>query len=380
MPQDRHERICISFMYIGLAGGFYATIIANILQIGDVVLQKGLSSVIQTPLKFFIAFLAATALANGLCYFYFSPPIQIPNPEGFTAIKLAPSNHNTNRVEGYCNMTIDENGFNNNVNFPYRDARAIFLGSSQMEGENVNPTENYVARLNAAMPNLQGYNLGVSSTTFVTNFVRIPALVEKFPKSEIVVFEINGMPRMNELIKMRDELAGGQIPEGYNISWKTNNPIMHLASNLPIFRLIWYKYKTLDPKNTAITKGSVANESSSFDASTYETILREVLTLGKSRAGSRNILIFSIDRLQQHPDGSVEIEYGNGEAAIFAKVTAELGIDYVSTGEAFLADYNNRHNFPCGFYNTKPNVGHLNKYGHETIANELAPVVGGLLP
>lgn len=149
-----------------LRGGFYATIIANILQIGDVVLQKGLSSVIQTPLKFFIAFLAATALANGLCYFYFSPPIQIPNPEGFTAIKLAPSNHNTNRVEGYCNMTIDENGFNNNVNFPYRDARAIFLGSSQMEGENVNPTENYVARLNAAMPNLQGYNLGVSSTTF----------------------------------------------------------------------------------------------------------------------------------------------------------------------------------------------------------------------
>lgn len=328
-----------------------------------------------TAFKLLMVFIAATMLANSLCYFYFSPAVQIPNEKHFTELKLIPGNHNPYGIEGYGNITIDENGFNNMINFPYQDARALFLGSSQTEAQHVGSQENYVARLNNALPDLYGYNLGISGSTFVTTFVRISALIKNFPKAEVLVFEINVMPTLNELTKLRDELASGALPDK-DISWKANNPFMYLAARMPLARLIYIKYKTSHPVSTAAAKKSA--EPPEFDAAAYENTLREVLTLGKSVASSRKIVIFSIDRLQQNPDGSAAIAGDNGETAIFAKVSAELGIDYIPTGKAFLTAYNNQHTFPCGFYNTAPNAGHLNIYGHQAIADELAPVLGGI--
>ena len=50
---------------------------------------------------YFGVFVLATLVANGICYFYYSPAIQIENHEKFTDLKNITSNHNPHGDEGY---------------------------------------------------------------------------------------------------------------------------------------------------------------------------------------------------------------------------------------------------------------------------------------
>lgn len=329
----------------------------------------------RPAVQFAGAFVAATVVASIIGYFYYSPAVQIPNPDNFTELKLVTSDHNTQGLEGYGNITIDENGFHNIVGFPMREAQVLFIGSSQTEGAQVSNGENYVALLNAKYPELHGYNLGISASTFATTFIRMQPLKDNFPQARTLVFEINIMPTLAELTKMRDTLASGDIP-AKNIDWKAKNPLVKLAARQPIPRLIYIKNlkdHASDP-NAQSKKVAVA----AFDATAYEQTLREVLSLGKNIAGDSKVVIFGLERLTLAPDGTAEIDSGHGESAIFARVCADLGISYVAMGPYFLESYREQHVLPYGYYNSTPNVGHLSIYGHQAIARALASKLGGI--
>lgn len=319
--------------------------------------------------KYMIAFLCATALANILCYMYYSPAIQIPNHEKYTDVKNLPGNHNPFYVEGGSNTIIDKNGFNNISNIEMDDAKIVFVGSSQTEGQNVSSEDNFVSLLNNYSPGLNGYNIGVSASTFSSTFFRIQPIKKKFPQAKTLVFEINIMPSYSELEKVREHLATGNIPEK-DISWKAGNFFVTNISKVPLVRLLWRQY---DHYRAARIKQS--HQKDELDTVAYHEILMDVFRLAKHEAKDTRIVVFNLSKTEIRGDGTVDIVPDRGENASFAEACAANGFIYVDMGEPFLKMYHEEKVLPYGFLNTPIGKGHLNEKGHECLAKTLLPIL-----
>lgn len=320
--------------------------------------------------SYFGIFLLASFVANGICYFYYSPAIQIANHEKFTDLKNVTSNHNPHGDEGYGNISIDENGFNNQVGFDIAEARLVCIGSSQTEAQHVKSDENYVSLINQAYPDARAYNIGISASTFSSTFVRMTPLKEKFPVAEAFIFEINALPPSLENLRQMEQILVADRIEEKDISWKNGNVILKAVGTIPLCRLLWRQYdhhrknaNAKPPENTAL------------DTDAYEYYLRRVLSLGKEKAGNTRLIIFSLPKTNLAKDGAVEIAQDLGKNEIFKKVCADLDIAYVDMASPFKAAYAEEHVLPYGFLNSPIGTGHLNIYGHRIIADTLAKVL-----
>ena len=324
---------------------------------------------IRNVFSYFSIFLLATILVNGICYFYYSPAIQTANHEKFTDLKNIPSAHNPHGVEGYGNISIDENGFNNQVDFAMDEAEILFIGSSQTEAQHVNAKENFVSLIHQEYPAARAYNLGISASTFSSTFFRIMPLREKFPRAKVFVFEINVMPSLADLQQMEKLLSEDDIPEK-DISWKNGNMALKAIGTIPICRLLWRQYDHHRRNDTA-----KVIQSGDFDTDAYEQELRRVLLLGKEKAGTTEIIIFNLAHTRLNKAGDVEIIPDQGENEIFQKVCSDINMTYIDMAEPFTEAYQSKHVLPYGFLNSPIGTGHLNRYGHCIIADTMETVL-----
>jgi lysophospholipase L1-like esterase len=59
----------------------------------------------------------------------------------------------------------------------------------------------------------------------------------------------------------------------------------------------------------------------------------------------------------------------------FSRLCKEHNITFIDMSDDFIAAYNKEKIVPYGFSNTIPGEGHLNKYGHEIIAERLSKTI-----
>jgi len=308
------------------------------------------------------AFIGAALIANGLCYFYYSPAVQTDNLDKYTEAKSEPSTHNPHGTEGYGMAVIDDNGFSNTNLFPYKEAEILCVGSSQTEAQHINWDENYVYLLNQLVPDSKAYNLGVSGQRFASSFYRISALKENFPACRALIFEVNAMPTEKELQMMKGYMERGEIPVR-DLSWKHGNLALRVIGQIPLCRLLWSQYDH--------SRKVVVNGRSEKVGDSYRKLVGEVLALGKEQAGSTPIIIFNLSRLKIEHDGSVTISADQGEGEAMRIACQEQGICFIDMGETFLDNYAAERVLPYGFANSKVGVGHLNVYGHRMLADTL---------
>ena len=321
-------------------------------------------------LKYGGAFLLATFVMNGICYFYYSPAIQVPNHENYTAFRMQPSNHNIIGTEGYGSILIDENGFNNNNDFDFRDAKTLFVGSSQTFAEYVSTSENFVSLLNKKSSDIKAYNLGVSGSNFSTSFYRISPLIENFPNATTLVFEIRAnMPSLEELNEIDKVFKTENVPEE-DIDLKMENPITLLGRSMPLRRMLLKQYN--DRKKEDTKQSQTDNNASSFDAETYRTKLNEVLVEGALRSEGRKIAIFFLPYFELQKDGTISASMSREKEELFRQVCEEHNILYINMEEPFMEAYHTRHILPYGFRNSLIGKGHLNPEGYAILAEEFA--------
>lgn len=324
---------------------------------------------------YFGIFLLASLVANGICYFYYNIPISTANHEKFTSAKYVPSDHNVQGTEGYGNISIDANGFNNQVDFAIDEAEILFIGSSQTEARQVDTNKNYVSIINQEYPAAKAYNLGISGEKFSSIFFRIKPLKEKFPHAKVFVFEMNAMPSLADLQNIETLLSEDNIDNmpGKAMGWRNNNPVMLKATEMiPIVRLLKWNYFLTQERKKDETKGELKIE---LDADAYEQQLRRVLLLGKEKAGTTEIIIFNLAHTKLNQAGDVEIIPDKGENEIFQKVCSDISMTYIDMAEPFREAYKKEHVLPYGFLNSPIGTGHLNQYGHRIIANTLEKVL-----
>lgn len=335
-------------------------------------MKESLSFKMRYAAKMVFSVVLALLLANLICYFFYSPAIQVPNVEEYTNLKNVPGNHNPHSGgEGLGNAIIDENGFNNLGFFPFEKAKTLCMGSSQTEGQNVQAEETYVSLLNKRHSDINAYNLGVSAASFEKMFFRIGKLKQKFPEAETIIFEINSIPDLDSLKRLRTLMENNDIVSE-DISWKNGNIFVKTISEIPLCRLLWHKTATRlkELKKADNNKAEIKEVSGE-----YHQVLDDIMRLAKEQSGDTKIIIMTLDFLEINNDGTASVINDNGEREIFAKVCKANGIKYVSTGSAFLRMYTEQHQLPNGFLDSQLGVGHLNVYGHEAIADLLVNIL-----
>lgn len=74
-------------------------------------------------------------------------------------------------------------------------------------------------------------------------------------------------------------------------------------------------------------------------------------------------------------DGSVEYQTTFEELDRFTQICRDISIDFVDMTEDFKTLYEEKYTLAHGFSNTAVGEGHLNKYGHQVIADRLSEVI-----
>jgi len=89
-------------------------------------------------------------------------------------------------------------------------------------------------------------------------------------------------------------------------------------------------------------------------------------------------IIFFHPHMKLNSDGSASLDVDQRYVDLYRSVCEEQGIIFLSLGDRFMREYEEKNVLPYGFWNTTPNAGHLNKDGHRMIADELCKVIDQL--
>jgi hypothetical protein len=110
----------------------------------------------------------------------------------------------------------------------------------------------------------------------------------------------------------------------------------------------------------------------------YNAALSDVLGLLADSAGGRNIIIFFHPAIEFDNNGNMIPVVNAKKLRDFVRLCEEHDITFIDMSEDFVAAYNDEKIVPYGFSNTIPGEGHLNKYGHEIIAERLSRTINAI--
>ena len=111
-----------------------------------------------------------------------------------------------------------------------------------------------------------------------------------------------------------------------------------------------------------------------------EQLTWEVLNKIKNKVANKvKVIIVYHPNISLSADGNLEfINSEKKEIEKFSELCQENEIYFLDMSERFKYEYYSNHILPYGFSNTTIGKGHLNKYGHEMIAEELYKVIKGV--
>ncbi len=158
--------------------------------------------------------------------------------------------------------------------------------------------------------------------------------------------------------------------KGINHYIKNYTPILKCLGQKIVKQIdLWKKqsYKIFDKNKIS------AKEDNITDLKEYESTMNKFVSLArKSIPDNVFLIIFYHPNYIMQIDGKIKNDTDKSYLDIFAKVCKNNKIIFIDTDKELQNLYYTKKILPCGFINTAVGYGHLNKYGHEAIANRLA--------
>lgn len=313
-----------------------------------------------------LAFLAMTVF----CLFYYNSPIHYPNDSGATDYKWYPKTFYSRWTEGISFGKTNNEGFLNS--YDYEDGMKIdvlVMGSSHMEGFNVFQNESTASRLNALLQDKSVYNIGISGHNFLVCCDNFNAALEHYRPAEYIVIETR---RLDFTAEELNSVLDGTLPE------TADNPggILGFLSKNPFLRLIHFQFKSYMGQAAEGDEGAAANSQHQSAGDTREALDSVLSSLNKaaSEYGTKIILLYH-PSTQIDADGSLLLPDDEEYSAEFTELCEKNGITFLDMSERFKSEYETNHILPHGFVNSSVGSGHLNKYGHKMIADELYKII-----
>jgi len=308
--------------------------------------------------KIISAGVVAFLVLNLFCFFYGYSGIHIENNTGATDYTWLSHMLRTNMEEGFSAFHFDEYGFNNIVSDDH-NSDILLIGSSHMEAIQVQPFENTGALLNQMLPDFKTYNIGISGHNIYTSVKNLKTAVSYYRPSQYVILETNQVTLDDEKI---DEVIEGKYPK---IPSYSKGLFYQSQIYFPVIKTIYKKVS--DWKNAALVEEKSSNSiESAID-------LNKFLNKASKDAGRSQLIIMYHPALNLNDDGTITVEDEGVEK--FQETCQENGIIFVDMTGDFENLYYTEHKLPYGFINTGVGIGHLNKYGHEVIAERLSKTI-----
>ena len=311
----------------------------------------------------------AGLLALGLlclfCCFYYNVPVHYANGSGATEYKWEAGRFYSKGTEGFAWGRTNNDGFNDLRDYAPGEAIDILLmGSSHMEGFNVAQDENAAALLNEAYAGERYvYNIGTAGHNLLYCFKHLDRALTHYAPGDWVVIETMSLDLSAADM---DAVLEGRYPE---LPSRTGG-LLTLLQKLPALRLLYSRYLK---GGELFNDDAVAAQAEPAPSGSYAESLDRLLdkAAAESKAHGVRAMIVFMPPLFASGDGGAHAETDPEQLALFTRLCAEKGIEFVDLTDAFLQAYA-RHVLPFGFSNTAPFVGHLNREGHRIFAEAVA--------
>lgn len=319
--------------------------------------------------QWLFSFAIAFCLVNALCFLYDRPTGWFDTPNGPSPAGWQPGSILVHGTEGYGITRVDENGY---LNPPGKleSNYILMMGSSHTQGKEVSSDQKYSVLLNTHFAGetdvLRTYNIACDGNFLPSIIQHFQAAVQMFPDSKMVTIEIANTDFSEEALRN----ASTQVTldtENSVASQNRNAGLKKRISNLvkegfPLLSLMKSKWKTAAAQPTAA-------EPQTVDAAAYAALLNRAMALIRSEY-DRPIVFIYHPAVSLKADGTISIDYGSMWSE-FQEACASNGIDIIDMGSVFEQWYYEHRQLPYGFCNTAPGTGHLNKVGHQLIADAL---------
>ena len=328
-------------------------------------------------LKFVGVFILVALIFNALMFLYNRQPGWLERSGGATMSIWNPGTYIVQGQEGYGIHAIDEKGYLNYGELVSSDY-VLVVGSSQTEGKEVRAGERYCDILNVLLREEQGlnandlpvYNVSMDANYLPKIIAGFTALITEFPNSRCIVFEIGTTCYSEkEIDQMLSQRKYSENETGENIGnylSKKEKIKLFIKETVPLFNQIKMQYNALRSKNGDGTETKY--EVTELNEQEYATQLKEVFDLLSGMYSGQIVFLYhpSIEITNE----GIMVDHENTKE-VFEKTCGIYDFQFVDMTEVFIDAYKTNYLVPYGFSNTTLGTGHLNKYGHKMIAQEL---------
>ena len=280
------------------------------------------------------------------------------NETGTTDYKWIPNQLRTTMSEGYSWLRMDKNGYNNEI-IP-ESIDILLMGSSHMEAYNVAVHESTASVLNKLLPDFSVYNVGMSGHDIYRVVKNIKSAVSEFKPKKFIVIETDRIRLDKNMIEkvIYGELA--DIPS-------YNSGLMYFVQRYcPAIKSI---YKQIEDWRSSdqITVSTDKTVQSEIDIGLLESFFEKI----KADSGSDISIIIFYHPIMLIDDEGKLILSNEDDVALFSMLCEKKGITFVDTTSDMVKLYHESHILPRGFINTGIGSGHINKFGHQVIAETI---------
>lgn len=328
--------------------------------------------VIKGLIKIIGAGLVAIALICVLLCFYDIVPVHVENPKRNTDYVWPAHSIWVKATEGISFGRYDANGFNNLSVVENPDI--IVLGSSHMEATEVMQNETAPYLLSEKLEGKYSvYNMGISGHNFYKVCQYLPANLELYDKTpKVVIIETSTVSISQKNV---DEILSGTVE--YTPSH--NAGIIGALQRVPFFRSLYHQAESgllnlflngsgNSTSDLDVVEDTEDSNNTELDEYAYDELFSYLKRL-EDLYGTQMIICYHPTE-QLLEDGSIYFERGENLSA-FSTYAQQYNISFIDMSAHFENMYYVENHVAHGFCTGKLATGHLNKYGHAAMADEL---------
>lgn len=339
----------------------------------------------KIALKSVVALFLAVIFANGIGMIFYHYPYWFNRSSNATSSLWRPGAYVLQNKEGSGYHTVDANGYLNEA-LPNLGGYTLVLGSSHTQGKEVGAGERYTDILNSLLggseENLLVYNMSADGHRYNHMVAGFLAAITEFPDSSGVVLEINSTEISYDALKAslvsREYNYKQEGQELLNAMTVLDKLRVVIKENLPFLNLIKNQFAdfTIDFDNAfgiIVSDNTVSGSDEVYDYQEYYNAVKSTAELMRNNYGGTIVVLYH-PSMELNPDGTIAWNEEKTYPA-FKDALEDTGIIFLDTQDAFQKAYDEKDLLPYGFNNTSPGSGHMNKIGHQIVAEELYAVL-----
>lgn len=319
--------------------------------------------------KFILAIIIAIFLLSVFTIFYRHTSLHVENITGATDYKAESNFISRNLQEGFAYVKMDSDGFNNakKISTP---VNILIMGSSHMEAIQVDQNLNTASILNNLIKNKKIYNIGVSGHTIYNCINNLKCAKEYYNPKDYIIIETDRIElSIDDMEKViHNKFSDFELDGGVKYFLKKYVPFTKLF----YIQMQQWRQSNEVPYIVRNTKYNYSNEK-------YLTTIDQFMSMAKDclEFSNTNLIIVYHPETKITRNGKYYDSTNKQALETFEKSCKNNDIIFVNMSKEFEILYKKDNILAHGFSNTAVGKGHLNRYGHQLIAEKLSKIIEG---